>query len=181
MTLRSANFFKIFVVLLLAAIPVVVKAQKIKSIDYDPATGDTAIMTTMERVAKIPGLLSGATLNAYALRRNGTVTLFLELNKNGDQFSLSPDVNVVFTLGDFSIVDLPNLNGDASVHRFNLVGGKWVNAAVVDVANKTIDRISAKPIRIIRIQADEETFDFYLKLEDSNKLNKMLALARYGR
>ncbi len=99
--------------MLALVIPAAVNAQKIKSINYDAATGDTVVLTSTEKIARIGNLLSVTTLRAYATRERGTVTLYLELSKvGGKSFSLSSDINVVFTLGDYTIVDLPNLNDD---------------------------------------------------------------------
>jgi len=169
--------------MLALVIPAAVNAQKIKSINYDAATGDTVVLTSTEKIARIGNLLSVTTLRAYATRERGTVTLYLELSKvGGKSFSLSSDINVVFTLGDYTIVDLPNLNDDETARRIHIsLHNDWVNAAVVDIANKTIAQMSAKSVRIIRIQADERNFDFNLKLDESKKLCRILALALNGR
>lgn len=179
MLFKSSGLIKLLVVLLMLAAPAVVNAQKIKSIS-PAANGDTVVVTTTETVGKIENRHSTVSLQAYASKEHGTVTLFLEVSKDGRPFSLSQDVNVVFTLGDFSTLDLPNQNGDPSVRVSNGDERKWLNVAVVDIANKTIARISSGTIRIIRIQADDRNFDFYLKLEASKKIAKMLALALNG-
>ncbi len=165
--------------------PVIAFAQKMDKPRIDKFTNDTIFYTTTEKVAGNKGSLSSSAedIEAYASNLHGSINLHLKVELttfDHRHFNIAKGNSVIFKLADNTLLTIPVIS-DIGARREGIgprVTGRecWTGEVAVNVIKDDIKRISSTAITAIRIQGDEENFDFDIKQKNDGVIKKMLEL-----
>lgn len=167
-------------------VPVTISAQKLLKPSIDKFTNDTVRSTTQVRFATVSGYLDIRVqfLTASVSAINNDVQLDLEVDIRKETykfFRINKGSNTLLKLADNTIVKLSNVKDmDSQEHGFG--GGImaatpcWATVMNYSLSKEDIQKLLSSNVTAVRVEADNQTFDFDIKPKDGDLIKKMLLL-----
>jgi len=180
----SRSLFIAFVL----SVPLTVAAQKLEKPVIDKFANDTTYFTTTEKIAATKSSMSQSVENieAYLSKKKGVVFGHFSLVLSIDDhkcYHVTAGNQILLKLADNSIVSLSCID-DRQPKRISygshflktLDWACWSADIPFGLVENDFKKIAASPVVSIRIQTDEQNYDFDIKPKDTATLSKMFQL-----
>jgi hypothetical protein len=180
---------KPFLFIIFFVLPVSAFCQKLNKPVIDKFSNDTTLSTTQEKVGSTEKFSSTTAtfFKASFYKIKGLYFLSVELDASSDNkyFIAQKDDKILLKLANNSIVTLSNLNESDATHQTIKSGfvqrDYWVAIINYHLSKDDIAALSSSALTTVRVQTDQQNFDFDIESKGNDAFTKMLALITSGK